>query len=146
MASSQIDRESHETSGAPEQPSSSPKVALAAKIALAMVLVADLMNVLDHSIVLNAIPTLQRSVDAEPAHVQWFTAGYGLAVALGLVTCGRLGHIYGRRRVFLIGASVFTLASLLCGIAISPEQLVVFRVLQGAGQRSCCRRSLRPFT
>lgn len=119
------------SSGTP--PITSGKVALSAKIALAVVLVAELMNVLDHSIVLNAIPTLQQALGAEPAQVQWLTAGYGLAVALGLITCGRLGDIYGRRRVFLIGASVFTAASLLCGIALSPEHLVAARVLQGTG-------------
>ncbi|MFE9283695.1 MFS transporter [Nocardiopsis alba] len=135
MASSRPASEPRESGDTPDQASSnsSDKVALSAKIALAVVLVAELMNVLDHSIVLNAIPTLQRSLGAEPAHVQWFTAGYGLAVALGLITSGRLGDIYGRRRFFLIGATVFTLASLLCGIAISPEQLVLFRVLQGTG-------------
>lgn len=106
---------------------------MAARIALAVVLVAELMNSIDHSIVLNAIPTLRDSLGAGPAAVQWLTVGYSLALAVGLVTSGRLGDAYGRRRVFLIGTTVFTVASLLCGIAPTPETLVASRILQGAG-------------
>ncbi|MEJ6550297.1 MFS transporter [Corynebacterium sp. USCH3] len=106
---------------------------LAARIALAVVLVAEMMNALDHTIVLNAIPTLRDSLGAGPAAVQWLTVGYSLALAVGLVTGGRLGDAYGRRRVFLIGTAVFTVASLSCGIAPTPETLVASRILQGAG-------------
>ena len=105
MASRHPDPAPHESSGTQEPPPSAmpDKVSLAAKFALAVVLVAELMNVLDHSVVLNAIPTLQQALNAEPAHVQWFTAGYGLAVALGLITCGRLGDIYGRLNISAAG-------------------------------------------
>lgn len=106
---------------------------LAARVALAVVLVAELMNSIDHSIVLNAIPTLRGSLGAGPAAVQWLTVGYSLSLAVGLVTGGRLGDAYGRRRVFLTGTAVFTVASLLCGIAPNPETLVASRILQGAG-------------
>ncbi|NEE23283.1 MFS transporter, partial [Streptomyces sp. SID7499] len=63
---------------------------------------------------------------------QWITAGYALAFAAGLITGGRLGDIYGRKRLFLIGIGGFTFASALCGFAGSPDILVVARVLQGA--------------
>lgn len=117
--------------------SSSPNILrsapTAARIALAVVLVAEMMNALDYSIVLNAIPTLRDSLGAGPAAVQWLTVGYSLALAVGLVTGGRLGDAYSRRRVFLTGTAVFAVASLLCGIALNPEFLVVSRILQGVG-------------
>lgn len=106
---------------------------LVARIVLAVVLVAELMNSIDHSIVLNAVPTLRDTLGAGPAAVQWLTVGYSLALAVGLVTGGRLGDAYGRRRIFLTGTAIFTIASLLCGIAPNPEVLVASRVLQGAG-------------
>ncbi|MEU6991027.1 MFS transporter [Streptomyces sp. NPDC046465] len=108
-------------------------MAMAAKIALVVVLVAELMDVLDQSVVLTAIPTLQQSLGASPAAVQWLTAGYALTLALGLITGGRLGDAYGRRRIFLIGTTVFTLASLLCGLATGAGMLISARVLQGGG-------------
>ncbi|GHC38680.1 MFS transporter [Streptomyces cinnamoneus] len=110
-----------------------PRTVLAARIALVVVLVAELMDVLDQSVVLTAVPTLQKSLGAGPAAVQWLTAGYALALALGLITGGRLGDAYGRRRVLLIGTAVFTAASLLCGLATSPGMLIAARVLQGSG-------------
>ncbi|MEV5983306.1 MFS transporter [Streptomyces sp. NPDC052114] len=132
MVSPVLGNEPQPSSDPSAQPGT-PKVALAAKISLVVVLVAELMNVLDHSVVLNAIPTLQASLGATPAQVQWLTAGYGLALALGLVTGGRLGDAYGRRSVFLTGTVVFTTASLLCGLAQGPGMLIGARVLQGAG-------------
>ncbi|MFG2138606.1 MFS transporter [Streptomyces sp. NPDC048650] len=109
----------------------SSTTAPAAKIALVIVLAAELMDVLDQSVVLTALPTLQRSIGAGPATVQWLTAGYALPLALGLITGGRLGDAYGRRKVFLIGTAVFTFASLLCGIATGPGMLIAARVFQG---------------
>lgn len=106
---------------------------LVARIVLAVVLVAELMNSIDHSIVLNAVPTLRDTLGAGPAAVQWLTVGYSSALAVGLVTGGRLGDAYGRRRILLTGTALFTVASLLCGIAPNPEVLVASRVLQGAG-------------
>ncbi|QBS44533.1 MFS transporter [Nocardia sp. CS682] len=107
------------------------KMTTAARIALAVLLTGELMNILDDSIVLTAVPTLQQSLGTGPAVVQWLTAGYALTFALGLITGGRLGDIYGRRKVFLLGTVGFTLASLLCGIAVDPGMLIAARVLQG---------------
>jgi EmrB/QacA subfamily drug resistance transporter len=64
--------------------------------------------------------------------VQWVLAGYQLAFAVVLITGGRLGDIYGRKRLFLIGVSGFTVASALCGVAQNPTMLIASRVLQGA--------------
>ncbi|WP_030786259.1 MFS transporter [Streptomyces sp. NRRL S-920] len=116
----------------PDRPRPS-KMTRAARIALVVLLVAELMDILDQSVVLTALPAIQDSTGAGPAAVQWLTAGYSLTVAVGLITGGRLGDLYGRRRILLIGTVVFTLASLLCGIATGPGVLIAARVIQGAG-------------
>lgn len=100
--------------------------------ALVVLLVAAFMDLLDASIVSIAIPSIQRDLGATYATIQWMIAGYALAFALGLITGGRLGDIFGRKRVFMIGVAGFTVASLLCGISGSPEILVASRVIQGA--------------
>ncbi|MGW7274528.1 MFS transporter [Streptomyces sp. NPDC054864] len=110
-----------------------PKMALAARIALLVLLGAELMNLLDQSVVLTALPAIQESTGAGPAAVQWLTTGYSLPVAVGLITGGRLGDLYGRRRILLIGTAVFTAASLLCGLAAGPGVLIGARLLQGVG-------------
>ncbi|RDI68490.1 MFS transporter [Nocardia pseudobrasiliensis] len=133
MNSSALDNEpEHTREPAGSTPSgTASKTTTAAKIALAVVLTGELMNIVDDSVVLTAMPTLQQSLGAGPAVVQWLTAGYALTFALGLITGGRLGDLYGRRRTFLLGTVGFTLASLLCGIAVGPGMLIVARVLQG---------------
>ncbi|MEV6279254.1 MFS transporter [Nocardia sp. NPDC051832] len=102
-------------------------------ITLIVVLVAELMNALDGSIVYTALPTIQNDTGATSAAVQWIPAAYTLVFALGLITGGRLGDLYGRKRVFLAGAAAFTSASLLCGLASGPGMLIAARMLQGAG-------------
>ncbi|SDL06573.1 MFS transporter [Streptomyces indicus] len=101
-------------------------------IALAIVMTASFMDLVDVTIVNVAIPTITRDEGASPSHIQWITAGYALAFAAGLITGGRLGDIYGRKRLFLIGIAGFTLASALCGFAVNPDMLVASRILQGA--------------
>ncbi|WP_199846636.1 MFS transporter [Streptomyces sp. CB01201] len=102
-------------------------------VILAVVLIAELMNALDASIVYTALPLIQADTGASSAAMQWIPAAYALTFALGLITGGRLGDLYGRKRVFLAGTAGFTLASLLCGIATGPQLLVAARALQGAG-------------
>jgi EmrB/QacA subfamily drug resistance transporter len=99
--------------------------------ALAVVLIASFMILLDISIVNVAIPSVQRDLGATYAEIQWVLAGYQLAYAVVLITGGRLGDIFGRKRLFIIGVSGFTLASLICGLAPSPTTLVAARVFQG---------------
>lgn len=105
----------------------------AATAILAVVLIAELMNALDGSIVHTALPSIQADTGASSAAVQWVPAAYTLTFALALITGGRLGDLFGRKRVFIAGTVLFTLASLLCGIATGPELLIVARALQGAG-------------
>ncbi|MFI6103587.1 MFS transporter [Streptomyces sp. NPDC051310] len=101
-------------------------------LALAIVMTAAFMDLVDVTIVNIAIPSIERDLSASFGAIQWITAGYALAFAAGLITGGRLGDIYGRRRLFLVGIAGFTLASALCGFAGSPEMLVASRLLQGA--------------
>jgi EmrB/QacA subfamily drug resistance transporter len=101
-------------------------------LTLIILLLAAFMNLLDVSIVNIAIPSIQRELNASYADVQWALAGYTLAYALVLITGGRLGDTFGRKRLFLIGVTGFTIMSALCGAAQSPGQLIAFRVAQGA--------------
>lgn len=99
---------------------------------LAIVLCATLMGVLDAFIVNVAMPSIKLELHASFAEVQLVSAGYTLAYAVLLVTGGRLGDLYGRKRLFLLGAGGFTLLSLLCGFAPSPLLLIVYRIAQGS--------------
>ena len=100
-------------------------------VALAVVLIAGFMQLVDISIVNVAIPSIQRDLDATYSQIQWVLAGYQLAFAVMLITGGRLGDIFGRKRLFMTGMAGFTLASALCGLAQSPGMLIGSRVLQG---------------
>lgn len=99
--------------------------------ALAVMLVGVFVVTLDFFIVNVAIPSIQHSFDAPPAAIQFVVAGFGLAYAASLITGGRLGDLFGRRRMYAIGLAVFTLASAACGLAPNAGFLVGGRVLQG---------------
>ncbi|MFJ9829265.1 MFS transporter [Streptomyces sp. NPDC101160] len=123
----------------PSAPVAAPEAADAADaadrrrwIALAIVMTAAFMDLVDATIVNIAIPSIERDLSASFGAIQWITAGYALAFAAGLITGGRLGDIYGRKRLFLTGTAGFTLASALCGVAANQEMLVGSRLLQGA--------------
>lgn len=134
MSSSALGNESQHTTQSPDRPAPrQPKIALAAWIALLVLLGAELMDMLDQSVVLIALPVIQESTGAGPAAVPWLTTGYSLPIAVGLITGGRLGDLYGRRRILLIGTVVFTTASLLCGLAAGSGVLIGARLLQGVG-------------
>lgn len=99
--------------------------------ALATLLLAGFMNLIDVTIVNVALPRLQSNLGASSTEIQWVVAAYILAFALGLLPFGRLGDIYGRKRMFLAGIALFTLFSALCGVAPTIETLIAARVLQG---------------
>lgn len=99
--------------------------------ALVIILIAPFLSVLDFFIVNISIPSIQSGLHATFAEVQLVIAGYGLTYAVFLVTGGRLGDIYGRKRMFMLGMGGFTLASALCGFAHSPNMLIGSRLLQG---------------
>ena len=99
--------------------------------AFSMVLAAGFMTLLDVSIVNVALPSMEIGLGAGPDALQWIVAGYALAFGLTLVAAGRAGDILGRRRLFLIGLTLFVVASLACGLAPSPLWLSIFRFVQG---------------
>lgn len=100
-------------------------------LALSAVLVAEVMDLLDATVVGIAAPSIRAELGGTGATIQWIAAGYTLAFAVGLITGGRLGDLYGRRRMFLLGLAGFVLASALCGLAVSPTMLIGCRVVQG---------------
>ncbi len=102
-------------------------------IALALISIAQLMVVLDATIVNIAIPYIASDLDFSKAGQSWIITGYTLAFGGLLLLGGRLGDYFGRRRIFILGVSVFALASLLGGIAQSEATLLSARGLQGLG-------------
>ena len=101
-------------------------------LALAVVLGAVAIDLVDTTIVNVAIPSIQADLGASAAAIEWIVAGYTLAFAVLLITGGRLGDAFGRRRLFLIGVAGFTVASASAGLAQSPQALTASRVAQGA--------------
>jgi EmrB/QacA subfamily drug resistance transporter len=100
-------------------------------IGLAVMLAGAFMSIMDVFIVNIAIPSIRADLGASFAEIELVVAGYSLAYAVALITGGRLGDLYGRRRIFVIGLASFTGASVLCGIAPTPTALVLARLLQG---------------
>lgn len=94
---------------------------------------ATFMLLLDITIVSVALPDVQRDLDASFGQLQWVTDSYALSLAALLLTAGSLADRLGRRRVFQSGLAVFTVGSLLCGLAMTPVMLIGSRVLQGVG-------------
>ncbi len=101
------------------------------RLLLPVVLAAMFMYGFDLNVVNVAIPSLQRGLHAGQAALELVAGGYAFTYAAGLVTGGRLGDLFGYRRMLLAGMGAFTLASVLCGIAQNPGELVGARLLQG---------------
>ncbi|WP_248958172.1 MFS transporter [Sphaerisporangium perillae] len=99
--------------------------------ALFVILAAEVMDLLDAMVTNIASPTIRAELGGSAAVIQWLGAAYTLSMAVGLITGGRLGDIFGRKRMFLIGAIGFTVGSLFCAIAQGPELLIGARVVQG---------------
>src|ERR1700761_6139574 len=100
-------------------------------LVLVVVIIADLMDLIDSSVANLAGPSIRADLGGGQVTVQWVLSAYTAAFALGLVTSGRLGDLLGRRRLFLLGLTGFTLASLACGLAPDVVFLIVARTLQG---------------
>ncbi|WP_052372889.1 MFS transporter [Amycolatopsis taiwanensis] len=101
------------------------------RLALASVLMATFMGLLDGSIVTVATPSIQADLRASFGEIQFVIAGYTVAYAVGLVTGGRVGDLIGRKRSFVIGVLTFIGMSVLCAIAPTAGMLIAARVLQG---------------
>jgi EmrB/QacA subfamily drug resistance transporter len=100
---------------------------------LVAVALATFMTYLDNNIVNVAMPAIQRSLHLNTAGLEWVVSGYILVFASLLLAGGRLADVYGRRRLFLIGLGIFTLASLAAGFAGNAEVLISARAVQGLG-------------
>jgi EmrB/QacA subfamily drug resistance transporter len=101
--------------------------------ALVLISVAQLMVVLDGTIVNIALPFIQHDLHIETANLRWVVTGYALAFGSLLLLGGRLGDLYGRRKIFMTGLVVFGVASLLGGLATSEGLLLAARAFQGFG-------------
>jgi EmrB/QacA subfamily drug resistance transporter len=102
-------------------------------VALAVVCMGQLMMVLDATIVNVALPSMQRDLGFSQANLAWVVDAYMIAFGSFLLLAGRLGDLLGRKRMFLTGLVVFTLASVVCGIADSQGMLIAARFVQGLG-------------
>jgi EmrB/QacA subfamily drug resistance transporter len=100
-------------------------------LALAVLLVGAFMALLDTTIVNVAIPTIRTSLAASNATLSWIVSGYALAFGLALIPAGRVGDRLGHKWVFIVGLSLFTVASLACGLARDDVQLITARAVQG---------------
>ena len=103
----------------------------ARNLAFAVLLAGGLLPSVDFFIVNVSLSSIRESLGSTPAETQLVVSGYAAAYAVFLITGGRLGDLYGRRRMFLIGMTGYTLTNLLCGIAATPGQLVLGRLVQG---------------
>ena len=101
--------------------------------ALAVLSLVQFMLVLDATVVNVALPSIERDSGMDAAGLAWVVNGYALTFGGLLLLGGRLADLFGRRRVFLAGLSVFALASAVAGLSFGPETLVAGRFLQGAG-------------
>ena len=109
-------------------------------IGFSAALAAAMMDLLDATIATTAGPMMQADLGGSYADLQWITAAYALAMAVGLLTGGRLGDLFGRKQMLLIGAG-FTIASVFCAAAPSAELLIGSRALRAPSALSCFRRS-----
>lgn len=111
-------------------------------LALGVLATGMLMTILDGSIVTVAMPAIQSDLGFTPAGLSWVVNAYLIAFGSLLLLAGRLGDLIGRKRMFLVGTGVFTAASLLAGVAGSPEVLIAARFLQGVGSAMASAVSL----
>jgi EmrB/QacA subfamily drug resistance transporter len=109
---------------------------------LVAVCVATFMLLLDITIVNVALPSIQRDLNASLSSLQWVVDAYALTLASFLLVFGSLGDRLGRRRIFVIGFGIFTVASLLCGLSNDPTVLNLFRGFQGVGGAAMFATSL----
>src|SRR5580658_1312962 len=100
-------------------------------LALPILLIGAFLPVLDFNVVNLALPAIRQNLGATSSEVQFVISAYAATYAVFLITGGRLGDLFGRRRMFVLGVAGFTIASVLCGVAWSPDVLIAGRILQG---------------
>src|SRR6266576_1184360 len=102
-------------------------------LALYILCLGDLMIVLDSTIVNVALPSIREDLGFSQTSLAWVVNAYLLTFGGFLLLSGRLGDIYGHRRLFVIGIALFTVASIACGVSTTPGLLVAARAVQGFG-------------
>src|SRR5271166_6179383 len=100
---------------------------------LVATILASSMAFIDSTVVNVALPALQNSFGAGVVGVQWVVESYGLALAALILVGGSMGDLFGRRRIFLLGVVLFTIASVACGLSANITQLIAARTIQGIG-------------
>jgi EmrB/QacA subfamily drug resistance transporter len=120
------------STGAPVEPGRARMPYRLRWVVAGVVLAANVMDLLDTTVVNVAAPSVHRDLGGGADTIQWLSAAYTLAFAVLLVAGARLGDIFGRRRLFLVGSAGFTLFSAACASAPTIGVLIAFRVLQGA--------------
>jgi MFS family permease len=103
---------------------------------------ATFMLLVDVTIVQVALPTMQRQLHASFADLEWVISAYALSLAALILTQGTLADRFGRKRIFVVGLAIFTVASLICGLANSATFLIVGRAVQGVGGAAMFATSL----
>src|SRR5579863_2062980 len=98
-----------------------------------VVVIGSIMSILDTTIVNVALATLSRELHATISEIQWVVTGYMLSLAAVIPVSGWAARRFGAKQVYLLSLVLFTAGSALCGLATSPTELIVFRVLQGIG-------------
>jgi EmrB/QacA subfamily drug resistance transporter len=101
--------------------------------AVSIVLVGAFMALLDTTIVNVALPSIRSGLHASSASLEWIVSGYALAYGLALVPGGRAGDRFGHKRMFLVGLTIFTVASVACGVSQTQGEIVAARIVQGLG-------------
>jgi EmrB/QacA subfamily drug resistance transporter len=102
-------------------------------LALAVIVAAQFMVVLDIAIVNVALPAIKGDLHFSQANLQWVISAYAILFGGVLLLGGRLSDVFGRRRMFMLGLAVFSISSLLCGLSWSENSLIAFRAVQGLG-------------
>ena len=102
-------------------------------LALALIVTAQFMVILDVAVVNVALPSIQTDLHFSQSSLQWVVSAYAIFFGGTLLLGGRLGDLLGRRRLFMTGLAVFSVSSLLCGLAWSEGSLIAFRAIQGLG-------------
>src|SRR5436189_1660360 len=102
-------------------------------LALGVIVAAQFMVVLDIAIVNVALPSIKGELDFSQESLQWVISAYAICFGGFLLLGGRLGDLFGRRRVFVVGLLLFSASSLLCGLSWSEGSLIAFRAVQGLG-------------
>src|SRR5215472_12607604 len=107
--------------------------AVSLPMVLALTSISFFMVSLDALVVVTALPAIHRSVGGSIATLEWAVNAYGLTFAAGIITAAALGDRLGRRRVYVAGLALFTVASALCAVAPNSGLLIAFRAVQGLG-------------